>query len=69
MKKVSKPVVKPHQLIPRVRKPYAVVELTEQEIGYILLALKYEDANPEVITPLMAKLGCYLAATACVREE
>ena len=69
MKKVSKPVVKPHQLIPRVRKQYAFVELTEQEIGYIILALKYEDANPDVTTPLMAKLGCYLAATACVEGE
>jgi len=41
---------------------FAQVDLTDQEIAYIVLALRNdEDANPEVITPLMAKLGCYLA--------
>jgi len=41
---------------------FAQVELTDQEIAYIVLALRNdEDANPDVITPLMARLGCYLA--------
>jgi hypothetical protein len=64
MKKVSKPVAKSYRNTPR----YALVDLTDQEIGYIILALKYEDANPEVTTALMAKLGCYLAAQACLHN-
>lgn len=63
MKKLpSKPVPKPV-----VQQPlYASVDLTDQEIGYILLALNSDiDANPEVILPLMARLSCYLASEAC----
>ena len=59
----AKPIPKSYRNTDR----YALVDLTDQEIGYIILALKYEDANPEVITPLMAKLGCYLASQACLR--
>ena len=52
MKKPAKPIT----------PVFAQVDLTDQEIAYIILALRSdEDANPEVITPLMAKLGCYLA--------
>ena len=58
----SKPVAKSYRNTPR----YAMVDLTDQEIGYIILALKHDDSNPEVVTPLMAKLGCYLAAQACM---
>jgi hypothetical protein len=61
MKQVSKPIAKSYRNTDR----YAMVDLTDQEIGYIILALKYDDSNPEVITPLMAKLGCYLASQAC----
>lgn len=61
MKKVAKPLPKTYRT-----DRYALVELTDQEIGYIILALKYDDSNPEVITPLMAKLGCYLAGQACL---
>jgi hypothetical protein len=47
----------------------AIVELTDQEIGYILVALHSDiDANPEVILPVMAKLGCYLATKACLQD-
>ena len=63
-KPVSKPVAKSYRNTDR----YALVDLTDQEIGYIILALKYEDANPEVTIPLMAKLGCYLASQACLHN-
>ncbi len=64
MKKVSKPrLTKPVVESPK----YALVELTDQEIGYILLALHSDiHANPEVILPVMARLGCHLASEACV---
>jgi hypothetical protein len=30
-------------------------------MAYIVFALHDDDSNPDVITPLMAKLACYLA--------
>ena len=55
MKKApSKPVAK-------APSPTALVPLTDEEMAYIVFALHNEDANPEVTTPLMAKLACYLA--------
>lgn len=59
MKKVSKPrLSKP---VVEAPSPIALVELTDEEIAYIVYALRFDDSNPDVITPLMAKLACYLA--------
>jgi hypothetical protein len=59
MKKVSKPrLSKPVVVEP---SPTALVDLTDEEMAYIVFALHDDDSNPDVITPLMAKLACYLA--------
>jgi hypothetical protein len=58
MKKVpARPVPKPVVVEPN----YAIVELTDEEMAHIVLALRFDDSNPDVTTPLMAKLACYLA--------
>lgn len=48
---------------PAVKAPRhtALVDLTDEEMAYIVFALHDDDSNPDVITPLMAKLACYLA--------
>ena len=67
MKRVSKPVVKNHQLIPRVAKP--VVEdvlpplrLTPTEVAHMLVAITDYDCDArEEFEPLIAKLSYHLA--------
>jgi hypothetical protein len=58
MKKVSKPRLSKPVVEP---SPTALVPLTDEEMAYIVFALHDDDSNPDVITPLMAKLACYLA--------
>jgi hypothetical protein len=59
MKKVSKPRLSKPVVQPS--RDTALVPLTDEEMAYIVFALHDDDSNPDVITPLMAKLACYLA--------
>jgi hypothetical protein len=67
MKRVSKPVVKDHQLIPRVAKPVAEdtlppLRLTATEIAHMLVAITDYDCDAhEEYHPMIAKLSYHLA--------
>jgi hypothetical protein len=51
----------PSKPVPKAPSPTARIDLTDEEMAYIVFALHDDDSNPDVITPLMAKLACYLA--------
>jgi len=56
MKKVSKPLCRSNA------ESKALIPLTALEVAHILMALEHDDCEAEeVIHPLMAKLGYYMA--------